>query len=73
MKVSALFNDTHSREDADRHKRPREAHECARAHFFKITQKYWKCTESSVIMSLSCIARCIVNYNYSENSLIKWG
>ena len=35
------------------------------------TQKYWKCMRHSVIMSLSCIVQSIVNYNYSEDSLIK--
>ena len=40
--------------------------------FKKIHKKYWNCMRYSVIMSLSCIVRCIVNYNYSENSLIKW-
>ena len=37
----------------------------------KIHKKYWKYMRHSVIMSLSCIVQSIVNYNYSEDSLIK--
>lgn len=39
MKVSALFNDTHPCEDADRRKRPHGMPGGVRTHSLKITQK----------------------------------
>lgn len=47
--------------------------ETKKAEIIKIHKKYWKCMNCSVIMSLSCIARSIVNYNYSEDSRAKRG
>lgn len=72
MKVSAPFSTTRNRAKMQIAASGRAGRLKVSGYIFKnYTKKYWNCMRYSVIMSLSCIVRCIVNYNYSENSLIK--